>query len=256
MATVERVEARLSRLTAPPFGRRVLSWVLAPWWALQVFSGRKTFVGNPILGSAVLNRRGLHVWRARLAGRLSERRRRRLAGGVSAQDRAAFARDGFVARPQVLDATLFARLRDEVAAYQAPAYEFREGDAVTRRIPLTPDALRRLPACAALLRQPAWRGLTRYVSSFDAAPAAYIQTVFAGAAAAGTDPQTALHMDTFHSVMKAWLYLDDITGRGRPPALRAGHPPAHAPARGVGAGAQRPGLHHRGQGRRVPHLGG
>ena len=39
----------------------------------------------------------------------------------------------------------------------------------------------------------------------------YIQTVFGAAAGAGADPQTALHMDTFHPVMKAWLYLDDIT---------------------------------------------
>lgn len=229
MATVESVEERLGRPARRDDAPRArssragaLRWLLLPWWALEVFTGRKSFVGNPILGSARLNRRGLHVWRSRLAGRMAERRRRRLAAGVDAGDRAAFARDGFVARPQVLDPALFARLRAEVAAYEAPAYEFREGDAVTRRIPLTPRALRSMPACAELLRRPAWRGLTRYVSSFDAEPMAYLQTVFAGAAAAGVDPQTALHMDTFHPVMKAWLYLDDITDAVGPLVYAAG----------------------------------
>ncbi len=219
MTTVESADARLGAgpareapaASAGSPSWRALRWLLLPLWAAQVFTGRKSFVGNPLLGSAALNRRGLHVWRARLAGRMAARRRARLARRVSAADRAAFARDGFTAHPHALDAGLFARLRAEVAAYEAPGYEFREGNAVTRRIPLTPRALRRMPACAELLRQPLWRGLTRYVSSFDAEPMAYVQTVFAGAEAAGTDPQTALHMDTFHPVMKAWLYLDDIT---------------------------------------------
>ncbi len=215
MTTVESVEGGAPAPSAVEEGvaaaLRPLRWLLLPWWALEVFSGRKTFAGNPILGSPTLARRGLHVWRARLAGRMSERRRRRLAGGVSARDRAAFARDGFVERPQALIPELFAQLRAEVAAYEGPAYEFLEGDAVTRRIPLTPTVLRRMPACAELLRGPTWRGLTRYVSGFDAAPMAYVQTVFAGAAPRGVDPQTSLHMDTFHPVMKAWLYLDDIT---------------------------------------------
>ena len=219
MTTVESVEARSAAparlsVASPPRRTvgRALTWLLLPWWALQVFSGRKSFVGNPVLGSAALNRRGLHVWRARLAGRLAERRRALLARRVEPADLAAFARDGFVARRGALGPERLDRLRAEVAAYEAPGFEFREGDAVTRRIPLTPRALRAMPAVAELLRQPPWRGLTRYVSSFDAEPMVYIQTVFAGAEeAAAADPQTALHMDTFHPVMKAWLYLDDIT---------------------------------------------
>ena len=52
---------------------QILRWLLLPFWAVQVFTGAKAFGSNPILGSLALNRRGLHVWRARLAHRLTAR---------------------------------------------------------------------------------------------------------------------------------------------------------------------------------------
>ncbi len=187
-----------------------LRWLLLPWWLAQVFSEEKSFHPNPILGSRRLNKSGLYVWRARLAHRLTQARRRRLEPLVSAAERAAFERDGYVAKRNFLRPGQFEALVKEVEGFAAEAGEFKEGDAITRRIPLNRENLNRLPACRELLSQPAWRGLTRYVSSFDADPLVFIQTIFTKVDEGRTDPQTSMHIDTFHPTMKAWLFLHDV----------------------------------------------
>ena len=190
---------------------QILRWLLAPFWALQVFTGAKAFGTNPILGSSALNRRGLHVWRARLAHRLTARRRGTLGRRLTQAQRDGFARDGFIEAPGFLPPELFAALGPEIRRFRGLAFEVKEGDAITRRIALTPANLRRLPACRALLRGPEWRALTRYVAGFDLDPIVSIQTIFTHAAPGGTDPQTTAHIDTFHPTMKAWLFLEDVT---------------------------------------------
>ncbi len=194
----------------------LLRWLLLPWWLLQIFSEEKGFHPNPILGSRRLNRRGFYVWRGRLAHRLTAWRRRRLQKLVSPADRAAFARDGYVIKRDFMARDLFARLLQEVEGFAGRAGEFKEGDAITRRIPLTPENLRRLPACKALLAQPEWRGLTRYVSSFDTEPLVFIQSIFTRVDDGQADPQTSVHIDTFHPTMKAWLFLQDVAEEDGP----------------------------------------
>ena len=189
----------------------LLRWLLAPLWAAEIFTAAKSFKFNPILGSERLNRAGLHSWRSTLAHWMAWRRRERLAGLVSAENREAFDRDGFVARRDFLPPALFAALKAEVEGFHGEAQEMLEGDAVTRHIALTPETLGRLPACRALLDLPEWRGLTSYVASFDQEPVSFIQTIFSHVASAGADPQTTLHMDTFHPTMKAWLFLEEVT---------------------------------------------
>ena len=196
--------------------RMALRWLLLPWWLLQVFSEDKSFHPNPILGSAALNRRGFYVWRARLAHRLSRFRRKRLAHLVSQADRDAFERDGFIAKSGFLAPELFRKLASEIEDFETCAGEFKEGDAITRRIPLTPENPKSLPACKALLDSPEWRGLTRYVSSFDCDPMVFIQTIFTKVDAGKTDPQTSMHIDTFHPTMKAWLFLQDVAEEDGP----------------------------------------
>ena len=193
-----------------------LRWLLLPWWLAQVFTGEKSYWPNPILGSLALNRRGFAVWRARLAHRLTAGRRRRLEGLISTADRNAFARDGYVVKRDLLPSESFAVLVKEIRALTAAAGEFKEGDAITRRIPLTPEVVGRLPACRALLEHPAFRGLTRYVGSFDSEPLVFIQTIFTQVDEGQADPQTAMHIDTFHPTMKAWLFLEDVAEEDGP----------------------------------------
>ena len=77
-------------------------YLLAPFWLAALATGAKSFRDNPVIGSSELNRRGLHARRARLAHEMAWRRRGRLAHLVSAADRAAFDRDGFVVRENFL----------------------------------------------------------------------------------------------------------------------------------------------------------
>ncbi|HJU15236.1 MAG TPA: phytanoyl-CoA dioxygenase family protein [Stellaceae bacterium] len=184
--------------------------VLAPFWAAQLLSAAKSFEDNPLIGSRRLNAWGLHAARVRLAYELATRRRRRLAGLVSAEDRAAFARDGFVVRRNFLPAREFAALAAEVSAYRGLLREMAEGDTLMRKIPLDRRALAALPALRAVLRSPEWQGLVRYVGSRDAAPVVWVQSLLRHACDGPADPQTFLHADTFHPTVKAWLFLTDV----------------------------------------------
>jgi hypothetical protein len=85
-----------------------------------------------------------------------------------------------------------------------------------RKIALGPQALAALPALQAVLRSPEWRGLVRYVGSRDAEPVVWIQAILRHAADGPADPQTALHADTFHPSVKAWLFLTDVAADAGP----------------------------------------
>ncbi|ACL58666.1 phytanoyl-CoA dioxygenase family protein [Methylobacterium nodulans] len=184
--------------------------VLAPIHAAQILTGAKSFRDNPIIGSARLNRGGLHVWRVRKAAAMTERRRRRLAHLVSAEDRRQLDEQGYIETRDFLSPEHFAELVREVTSVALPAKQFREGNAITRRVPLTPANLRHLPACRRLLALPEFQGRLRYVASFDVEPEVYIQTIFSQLDGPAADPQLDLHMDTFHPTMKAWLFLHDV----------------------------------------------
>jgi hypothetical protein len=183
---------------------------MAPLWLAALATGAKSFRDNPLIGSAELNRRGLHARRARLAHQMAWRRRGRLAHLISAQDRAAFDRDGFVLREEFLPREQFERLRDAVMAHQAPAREMLQGDTITRRIAVDPDFIGAVPEIKGLLANPDWRGLNRYVGSFDQEPLTYIQTILSHIRQSKPDPQTDLHADTFHPTVKAFYFLTDV----------------------------------------------
>ena len=197
-------------------GRWVRNLLMMPVWTLELFTGAKSFLDNPIIGSETLNRRGLHVRRLGIAHGLAEMRRRRLSRLVSAEDRQAFDRDGLIVKPDFLPSGDFSGLLAEVKAYRGPAREMIQGDTVTRRIALDPRTLARLPAVKALLDSPTFQGLTRYVSSFDAEPMFYLQTILTHVRNADPDPQEHLHADAFQPSMKAWLFLTDVEARSAP----------------------------------------
>ena len=186
-------------------------YLLLPVSVLRLFSGYKSF-SDPLIGSANLNRRGLHVWRVKLAHKIAAGRRKRLEHLATKEDRDAYAANGFVAKRNVLAPGDYQALLAELKALTAPAREMTEGKAVTRRIAVTPDLLAKTPALARFLKSKEWRGLTRYVGGFNSDPIVCIQTIFGEGSDQGisTDPQTRLHMDTFHPTMKAWLFLEDV----------------------------------------------
>jgi hypothetical protein len=189
---------------------------LMPLWTAQLATGTKSFERNPVIGSRWLNEHGLHTARVRIAGRIAEMRRRRLAGLVSAADRAAFERDGFVIRANFLPDAEFTELLRQVKTYRGMLREIGEGDTILRKIALDPKTLMALPALGRLLRHPEWRGLIRYIGSRDAEPVVWIQSILRHAHDGAPDPQTALHADTFHPTVKAWLFLTDVAADAGP----------------------------------------
>src|ERR1051326_6144008 len=189
---------------------------MAPLWAAQLGTGTKSFEHSPGIGSRWLNERGLHTARVRIARRIAEMRRRRLARLVSEADRAAFEQDGFVIGPKFLPDTEFAELLRQVKAYRGMLREIGEGDTILRKIALDPKTLAALPALGRLLRHPEWRGLIRYIGSRDAEPVVWIQSILRHAHEGPADPQTALHADTFHPTVKAWLFLTDVAADAGP----------------------------------------
>jgi len=190
--------------------RHRLSWVLAPVHAAALLSAAKSFRGNPILGHPALNGAGLHVARVRLADAVARWRRRRLAHLISDADAADFARDGFVIKPDFLPKAVFDPLRRGILSLRAPAREMIQGDAVTRRIAVDADALSRLPLLRAVVDDPRWLGLIRYVGASALTPVTYVQTIFSQVREGTSDPQLRLHSDTFHATVKAWLFLTDV----------------------------------------------
>jgi hypothetical protein len=91
-----------------------------------------------------------------------------------------------------------------------------QGHTVTRSIAMDSRFLKAIPQARALIASPRWRGLMRYVSSFDIEPLYYVQTILPHRADAPPDPQTALHADTFHPTMKAWYFLHDVADHEGP----------------------------------------
>jgi hypothetical protein len=189
---------------------------MVPLWTAQLLSGTKSFERNPVIGSRRLNEWGLHVTRVTLAQRIAAVRRNRLAGLISEPDRQDFARDGFVIRQNFLPAAQFAALRGQLQAYRGPSREIAEGDTIMRKIALGRNARAALPALATVLGSPEWRGLIRYIGSRDAEPVVWIQSILRHAVDGPPDPQTALHADTFHPTVKAWLFLTDVAADAGP----------------------------------------
>jgi Phytanoyl-CoA dioxygenase (PhyH) len=184
--------------------------IMTPWWFAQLFTGAKSFERNLLIGNRRLNRWGLHASRVSLASRLAGGRRRRLASLISAADREAFDRDGFVLRRNFLPQDEFAALVAEIKAYRGPLREISEGDTIVRKIALSPGTLARLPSLGALFRSRDWRGLVRYAGSRNAEPVVWVQSILRHACSGSPDPQTLLHADTFHPTVKAWLFLTDV----------------------------------------------
>lgn len=189
----------------------------APFWAVQLLTGAKSFLDNPLIGSPRLNARGLHVARVRLAAALCTWRRRRLAGKVRPDWREAFDRDGFVAIPDVVAPAEFPALRDAILAYRGPAREMRQGNAITRRMAIDPAMLAAIPALRRLLARKDLVALLHYVASFRTTPLHYVQTIARHVDGGNEpDPQEAIHADAFHSSLKAWLFLNPVAANEGP----------------------------------------
>jgi len=179
-----------------------------PLYFGQLFTGAKSFEANPLIGSARLNEMGLHKTRVTWAYKLAEARRAKLAKLVSEEDRRAYARDGFVVKRDFLPKPEFDELLAQIKQHRGASEERVWGETLNRKIIVDKDITAKLPALRELLHRPDWRNLIAYVGGCSSPPLVYIQTLLRQGGI--LDPQTRLHIDTFHSTTKAWLFLTDV----------------------------------------------
>ena len=191
--------------------RKAVGIALAPVWALQVFTGAKSFRANPILGSRALNALGLHVARKALAHGLTAARRAARSPLAPADVRRRFARDGYVLVEDFLPPEQFAAVCAEADALAAgQGLRIQEGDTKTELALIDDEALAHAPALAGLVKGRRFLGLCNYIGARLKHPFCQVQTIRRDFAANESDPQKSTHSDTFHPTLKGWLFLDDV----------------------------------------------
>ena len=136
-----------------------------PLQVLQLFSGSKSFRDNPILGSWLLNRMGLHVARVVIAAGVTRFRFLCLRGFVSNEQRVKFLRDGYIKIENFLPVEEFANLKKEVATVDGDVRQCVQGDTLTQRILLDDESLEALPGCKSLLASKTFGRLMRFTAS-------------------------------------------------------------------------------------------
>lgn len=188
-----------------------------PLWALAIFSQAKSFRANPVIGSQLLNRCGLHVARLCMSHFIADLRRTLTGLGLSAADKTTLARDGYIVIRNFLPEETFQRLKQEVASCRGTWRECIQGDTLTQRVLLDETARNDMPACTSLIRSARLLGLMRYTAATFSYPLYFIQRIQNRVRPRQTpDPQRTLHSDTFHPTVKCWLFLCDVDSRNGP----------------------------------------
>src|SRR3546814_3999822 len=82
-----------------------------------------------------------------------------------------------------------------------------QGNTVTRRFAVDAAYEKAVPEILKLLRTPRWKGLMRYVSSFNVEPLYYIQVILPHRKKGPDDPQTALRSEEHTSELQSLMRI-------------------------------------------------
>lgn len=190
--------------------RFILNLIRLPIWFFALFSEEKSFRDNPILGNFWLNRLGLHTLRVKVASQSAAFRRVFLEQYLCKQKQREYQENGFTIDANFLDEAEFAALKKEVFDSVWLLREMRQGNSVTRRVFLNEVFLiNQFPKLYSFIRNTDLLARIRYVAGVGGEPVFSIQAIFSHADGI-SDPQTAVHADTFHSNAKAWFFLEDV----------------------------------------------
>jgi len=182
-----------------------------PVWIFALGTQAKSFKANPVIGSAFLNRMGLHVVRVLLAQLVARFRWALLAPLMPKNLRRDFHRNGFVVVENFLDGATIKKVRNEIGAYGGEVRQMTQGDTATQRILLDRAASSGLPLTAQVATGMRLRRYLAYGGAKFSHSIMYIQRIHNGFRSSHSDPQKTMHSDTFHPTMKAWLFLEDVT---------------------------------------------
>jgi len=194
-----------------------------PFYAVQIFTSAKSFRDNPVLGSKILNRLGLHVVRMVLAAAMTKLRYLWLSPLMDKAERESFRQNGYLLIENFLPQESFDALNKEVRSLQnVEVRQCVQGDTLTQRVLLTDDVLESAPVCTQLLNNTEFLDRLKFASARNNRPIFYVQKIKNNARKADADPQRTLHSDTFHSTMKAWLFMQEVGDHNGPFSYVAG----------------------------------
>jgi len=88
--------------------------LLLPVWFMQLFTQAKSFKKNPVIGSLVLNRCGLHVIRIVLAQSIMRLRFEILGIGIDKALKKSFLKDGFMVIENAMSEQRFTQIKNQV----------------------------------------------------------------------------------------------------------------------------------------------
>jgi len=181
-----------------------------PIYLIELTTSAKSFKDNPILGSTILNRCGLHVFRILLSHFVMHLRMLMLSGHISVADRRQFFQQGYLVKENFLSNEEFEYLEKEARSFTGEIREARQGDTLTHRAVLSPDVLSNYPQMKKVLFSQSFQRLARFTSGHLRDPLYYLEEVKNQYCEGGSDPQKIFHHDTFHPSMKCWLFIDDV----------------------------------------------
>jgi len=184
---------------------------MVPVWIVALGTSAKSFVGNPVIGSRLLNTLGLHILRVLLARLITWFRWLLLTPLATSGIRRALHKDGFAVIPNFISEEQVKAICDEVKAHAGETRQMLQGNTATQRILLDAAALEGKPQLTALCDSKRFLRPLNYAAAKLSPPLLYVQRIRNGIREAGADPQKTMHADTFHPTMKAWLFLEDVT---------------------------------------------
>jgi hypothetical protein len=206
----------LSSFSSRHIASRFASALVLPLHAALVVTTAKSFRDNPVLGSRVLNRLGLHAARYVAAHAITRLRRLTLTWLIPRELRRSFAVEGYVIVPDFLSPHEFAALQSELQGLSGEARACVQGDTATVMKLLDGQARRELPACRSAVEKRAFVRAAMYCGAKLRPPISFVHCVRNHAVTGGADPQRTFHSDTFHPAMKAWLFVEDVDARNGP----------------------------------------
>lgn len=174
----------------------------------------RIFTADKLVAAPLLNRCGLQVFRA-VAARVLYRLRRPPVGDAVRVPLRQLQAEGYVVLEHFLPDDLFAAVAAEARALEAagaPLETAWHGPTQARTALLDELQAPALPAIRRALRDPRLTSLVAAAEqrSVDLVECGKVEFLTHGDPAAGPDPETVLHSDTFFATHKAWLYLDDV----------------------------------------------
>ena len=197
---------------------------------ISLFSKDKSFA-LPIIGNPFLNRIGLHVLRIHLADFVLALRRLQVAGFSRPKEFSQFKKDGILVLENFLPDDEFINLVNEIKTSMSAAdnntpiqnygdegfggkhnfewgFDRYDGDTLNRFYDIQSHHLHTQD----FLNNKRLKKITSLLSgTYHDHKKYFLYKLFHGAEDKNADSQKSIHRDTFHSAIKLWYFLEDVT---------------------------------------------